>query len=55
MAHGVSLKELEIKARRATDSSSYGDRVPAVSNGEKRVHIPKDVVPNFFVGDVVDN
>ena len=55
LAHEVSLKEVEIKARQSPESSNNGGRIPAVHTGEKRIHIPKDLVSSFVVGDDIDN
>ncbi|KAJ1088424.1 hypothetical protein NDU88_001581 [Pleurodeles waltl] len=53
LAHELSLKELEIKARQS-ESSSDGVTIRAGPVGDKQVHIPKNVMPSFVVGDDID-
>ncbi|KAJ1093868.1 hypothetical protein NDU88_006957 [Pleurodeles waltl] len=50
LAHELSLKELEIKARQS-ESSSNGGSIQTGPAGEQKVRIPKNVVPSFVVGD----
>ncbi|KAJ1169992.1 hypothetical protein NDU88_001873 [Pleurodeles waltl] len=51
--HELSLKELEIKARQS-ESSNNGGSIQTGPAGEKKVRIPKNVVPSFVVGDDID-
>ncbi|KAJ1140719.1 hypothetical protein NDU88_007064 [Pleurodeles waltl] len=53
LAHELSLKELDIKARQS-ESSSNGGSIQTGPAGEKKVRIPKNVVPSFVVGDDID-
>ncbi|KAJ1211568.1 hypothetical protein NDU88_006926 [Pleurodeles waltl] len=53
LAHELSLKELEIKARQS-ESSNNGGSIQTGPAGEKKVRIPKNVVPSFVVGDDID-
>ncbi|KAJ1187169.1 hypothetical protein NDU88_003948 [Pleurodeles waltl] len=53
LAHELSLKELEIKARQSK-SNSNGSSIQTGPAGEKKVRIPKNVVPSFVVGDDID-
>ncbi|KAJ1217648.1 hypothetical protein NDU88_005241 [Pleurodeles waltl] len=53
LAHELSLKELEIKARQF-EPSSDGGSIHAGPVWEKKVCIPKNVVPSFVVGDDID-
>ncbi|KAJ1211052.1 hypothetical protein NDU88_006414 [Pleurodeles waltl] len=53
LAHELSLKELDIKARQS-ESSSDGFSIHAGPVGEKTVHIPKSVVPSYVVGDDIE-
>ncbi|KAJ1214393.1 hypothetical protein NDU88_002012 [Pleurodeles waltl] len=53
LAHEMSLKELEIKARQS-ESSNNGGSIQTGPAGEKKVRIPKNVVPSFVVGDDID-
>ncbi|KAJ1201972.1 hypothetical protein NDU88_005776 [Pleurodeles waltl] len=53
LAHELSLKELEIKARQS-ESSNNGGSILTGPAGEKKVRIPKNVVPSFVVGDDID-
>ncbi|KAJ1118677.1 hypothetical protein NDU88_006865 [Pleurodeles waltl] len=53
LAHELSLKELEINARQS-ESSNNGGSIQTGPAGEKKVRIPKNVVPSFVVGDDID-
>ncbi|KAJ1101430.1 hypothetical protein NDU88_006498 [Pleurodeles waltl] len=53
LAHKLSLKELEIKARQS-EPSNNGGSIQTGPAGEKKVCIPKNVVPSFVVGDDID-
>ncbi|KAJ1103803.1 hypothetical protein NDU88_001224 [Pleurodeles waltl] len=53
LAQELSLKELEIKARQS-ESSNNGGSILTGPAGEKKVRIPKNVVPSFVVGDDID-
>ncbi|KAJ1123233.1 hypothetical protein NDU88_001706 [Pleurodeles waltl] len=53
LAHELSLKELEIKARQS-ESSNNGGSIQTGPAGEKKVRIPKNVVPSFVVGGDID-
>ncbi|KAJ1216445.1 hypothetical protein NDU88_004047 [Pleurodeles waltl] len=53
LAHELSLKELEIKVRQS-EPSSDGISIHAGPVEEKKVCIPKNVVPSFEVGDDID-
>ena len=50
VAHEVSLRELDIKAKQAPETSNNDGSIPAVHIGEKRVDIPKDLKLSFVVG-----
>mgnify|MGYP002804857701 CR=1 FL=1 len=43
----MSLKELTLREREV----SNGGSISKISSEPRRVHIPKDLVPNFVVGD----
>ncbi|KAJ1203963.1 hypothetical protein NDU88_007744 [Pleurodeles waltl] len=53
LAHELSLKELDLKAKQS-ESSSNGGSIQTGPAGEKKVCIPKNVVPSFVVGDDID-
>ncbi|KAJ1152290.1 hypothetical protein NDU88_005066 [Pleurodeles waltl] len=53
LAHELSLKELEIKVRQS-EYSSDGGSIHAGPVGEKKVHVLKNVVPSYVVGDDID-
>ncbi|KAJ1217002.1 hypothetical protein NDU88_004599 [Pleurodeles waltl] len=53
LAHELSLKELDIKARQS-ESSNNGGSIQTGPAGEKKVCIPKNVVPSFVMGDDMD-
>ncbi|KAJ1180973.1 hypothetical protein NDU88_006184 [Pleurodeles waltl] len=53
LAHELSLKEVEIKAKQS-ESSSDGSSIHAGPVGDKRVCIPKKVGQSFEVGDDTD-
>ncbi|KAJ1123242.1 hypothetical protein NDU88_001715 [Pleurodeles waltl] len=53
LAHELSLKELDLKAKQS-ESSSNGGSIQTGPAGEKKVRIPKNVVPSFVVGDDID-
>ena len=55
LAQEVSLKELEFRARQISGSSKNGDSNTVVPTTDRRVHIPKDLVPSYVVGDDIDN
>ncbi|KAJ1092684.1 hypothetical protein NDU88_005794 [Pleurodeles waltl] len=53
LAHELRLKELDLKAKQS-ESSNNGGSILTGPAGEKRVRIPKNVVPSFVVGDDID-
>ena len=55
LVHEVSMRELELKSRQASETSSNDGSISSDSSGEKRMHISKDLVPSFVVGDDVVN
>ncbi|KAJ1201921.1 hypothetical protein NDU88_005725 [Pleurodeles waltl] len=54
LAHELSLKELDLKAKQSESSSNSGN-IQAGPAGEKKVGIPKNGVPSFVVRDDIDN
>ncbi|KAJ1205576.1 hypothetical protein NDU88_001004 [Pleurodeles waltl] len=53
LAQELSLKELDLKAKQSESSSNAGS-IQTGPAGEKKVCIPKNVVPSFVVGDDID-
>ncbi|KAJ1101478.1 hypothetical protein NDU88_006545 [Pleurodeles waltl] len=53
LAHKVSLKELDRKSRQS-EFSSDGGSIHAEPAGHKKIHITKNVVPSYVVGDDID-
>ncbi|KAJ1217080.1 hypothetical protein NDU88_004675 [Pleurodeles waltl] len=53
LAHELSLKELDLKAKQS-ESSSNGGSIQTGPAGEKKFCIPKNMVPSFVVGDDID-
>ncbi|KAJ1091554.1 hypothetical protein NDU88_004673 [Pleurodeles waltl] len=53
LAHELRPKELELKSREC-ESSSDGASIHTGPAGDKKVHIPKGVVPSYVKGDDID-
>ncbi|KAJ1114638.1 hypothetical protein NDU88_002873 [Pleurodeles waltl] len=53
LAHELSLKELDLKGKQS-ESSNNGGSILTGPAGDKKVRIPKNVVPSFVVGDDID-
>ncbi|KAJ1135000.1 hypothetical protein NDU88_001446 [Pleurodeles waltl] len=53
LAHELSLKELDLKAKQS-ESSNNGGSILTGPAEQKKVRIPKNVVPSFVVGDDID-